>query len=87
MQMEGLIELHDIFLIILCKRAKLRGTPKALVTKVFLETKLLASVISEGKVISLKIIKWVIADLSHIVLENSLGLVFKLKTKYPKLNR
>jgi LAGLIDADG DNA endonuclease family protein len=50
-----------------CKRTKLRGSPKALVTKVIKETFLLASLMIEGMVTSLKMIemKWVIADLNQ----------------------
>jgi hypothetical protein len=51
-----------------CKRAKFRGSPKALVTKVIKETLLLAPLIHGGMVTSLKIsaMKWVIADLNQI---------------------
>lgn len=51
-----------------CKRAKLRRSPKALVTKVIKETLLLAPSIPRGMVTSLKIsaMKWVIADLNQI---------------------
>ena len=38
----------------MCKRAKLRKSPKALVTKVIKETLLLAWWMTQGKVISLK---------------------------------
>jgi hypothetical protein len=50
-----------------CKRAKFRGSPKALVTKVIKETFLLAPLMTGGKVTSLKIsvMKWVIADLNQ----------------------
>ena len=50
-----------------CKRTKSRGSPKALVTKVIEETLLLAWLMTQGKVISLKIsiMKWVIADLNQ----------------------
>jgi hypothetical protein len=40
----------------MCKRAKLRGSPKALITKDKTETSDLAQLITEGKVISLKIL-------------------------------
>lgn len=49
-----------------CIRAKLRGSPKALITKDLKETLNLAKLITMGKVTSLKIIKWMIADLSQI---------------------
>ena len=51
-----------------CKRAKFRGSPKALVTKVIKETFLLAPLMPGGMVTSLKIsaMKWVIADLNQI---------------------
>jgi len=51
----------------LCTRAKFRGIPKALVTKIIEETWLLASLMTEGKVISLEMteMKWVIADLNQ----------------------
>ena len=57
-----------------CKRAKFRGSPKALVTKVIREILLPAWVITQGMVTSLVFIyeklllvadMWVIADLSH----------------------
>jgi hypothetical protein len=52
----------------MCIRAKLRGSPKALVTKVIKETLLLAPLMTGGMVTSLKIsaMKWVIADLNQI---------------------
>lgn len=40
----------------MCKRAKLRGSPKALITKDKTETFYLASLMIEGIVISLKIL-------------------------------
>jgi hypothetical protein len=63
----------------LCIRAKLRVSPKALITKLFRETLKVASLMPEGIVISLEMIgiyykkkiyfflKWVIADLNHFV--------------------
>lgn len=42
--------------IFLCKRAKLRGSPKALITKDRKETSYLASLMIEGIVISLEIL-------------------------------
>ena len=50
-----------------CKRAKFRGSPKALVTKVIKETFLLAPLMTGGMVTSLKIsvMKWAIADLNQ----------------------
>jgi len=50
-----------------CKRAKLRESPKALVTKAIKETFLLAPLMTGGMVTSLKIsvMKWVIADLNQ----------------------
>lgn len=48
------MRLGDLFL--LCSRAKFRGSPKALVTKVIKETFLLAWLMTQGKVISLKIL-------------------------------
>jgi hypothetical protein len=54
----------------MCIRAKPRGSPKALVTKVIKETFLLAPLMPGGKVTSLKIsvMEWVIADLNQIKL-------------------
>jgi len=51
-----------------CERAKLRKSPKALVTKVIKETFLLTPLMTGGMVRSLKIsvMKWVIADLNQI---------------------
>ena len=51
-----------------CERAKLRKSPKALVTKVKKETFLLTPLMTGGMVRSLKIsvMKWVIADLNQI---------------------
>jgi hypothetical protein len=40
----------------MCKRAKFRGSPKALITKDKTETSYLAQLITEGIVISLKIL-------------------------------
>jgi hypothetical protein len=40
----------------MCKRIKLRGSPKALITKDRMETSYLALLITEGIVISLKIL-------------------------------
>ena len=53
----------------LCTRAKFRGSPKALITKIFKETWLLAPLMIGGKVTSLEMIvmKWVIADLNQIM--------------------
>lgn len=53
-----------------CKRAKLRGSLKALVTKYIKETFYMAWLMTQGMVISLKMknnlfMKWVIADLNH----------------------
>jgi hypothetical protein len=50
-----------------CKRAKLRESPKALVTKVIKETFSLAWLMTQGMVTSLKIsvMKWVITDLNQ----------------------
>ena len=42
--------------ILLCKRAKLRGSPKTLITKDRKETSYLASLMTEGIVISLEIL-------------------------------
>jgi len=41
---------------LLCKRAKLRGSPKTLITKGKMETFYLASLMTEGIVISLEIL-------------------------------
>jgi len=58
----------------LCIRAKLRASPKALITKLLRETLRVASLMPEGIVISLEMIgnyykicslKWVIADLNQ----------------------
>jgi hypothetical protein len=53
-----------------CKRAKFRGSPKALVTKYIRETLFMALLMIKGMVISLKMknklfMKWVIMDLNH----------------------
>lgn len=53
-----------------CKRTKFRRSPKALVTKEIKETLYLAWLMTQGRVISLKmnnnfLMKWVIADLNH----------------------
>ena len=52
-----------------CKRAKLRGSPKALVTKEVEETLPLAPLMTGGMVTSLMIsaMKWVIADLNQTI--------------------
>uniref|UniRef100_UPI002238BCEC hypothetical protein n=1 Tax=Cordyceps blackwelliae TaxID=2164018 RepID=UPI002238BCEC len=47
-----------------CKRAKFRGHPKALVTKVIKEILLLAWLMPQGMVTSL-VDMWTIADLNH----------------------
>ena len=54
----------------MCIRVKLRGSPKALVTKVIKETLLLAPLMPGGMVTSLKIsvMEWVIADLNQIII-------------------
>jgi hypothetical protein len=51
----------------LCKRTKLRGSPKALVTKIIKKIWWLAPLMTGGKVISLEMIemKWVIVDLNQ----------------------
>ena len=41
---------------LLCLRAKLRGSPKALITKLLRETLIVASIMPEGIVISLEMI-------------------------------
>lgn len=53
-----------------CKRAKFRGSPKALVTKYIRETFYMAWLMTQGMVISLKMknnlfMKWIITDLNH----------------------
>jgi hypothetical protein len=51
----------------LCKRAKLRGSPKALITKVVRETLRPAPLMTGGRVISSEMHerKWVIVDLNQ----------------------
>ena len=80
----------------MCKRAKFRGSPKALVTKVIKETFLLAPLMPGGMVTSLKIsvMKWVIADLnqakpvkeqrvdgSFIILSLMLGIILSIMVR------